>query len=65
MVTSLPCRLETLQIQDYLPTVTADLDQNAPKVRQMHSNSNQSPLQTCIREASSRGEEMQGFRLFP
>lgn len=72
MVTSLSHRLETLQIQDScqksnsLPTVIAALDppmvQSTPKAKQTHNNSNESPLQACIREAASRDA---GFQLFP
>lgn len=75
MVTSLSRRLGAMQIQDScqkndsLPTAMAGLDppsaQSTSRVKQRHNDSNESPLQACIREAISRGEEVQGFQLFP
>lgn len=75
VVTSLSRRLGAMQIQDScqkndsLPTAMVGLDppsaQSTPKVKQRHNDSSETPLQACIREAVSRGKEVQGFQLFP
>ena len=75
MLISVSQRLEDMQIQascqksNSLPTIIADLHppvvQSTPKVKQMHNNSSESPLQACVRETTSRGEEMQWFLFFP
>lgn len=74
LVTTLSQRLETLQVQDscqnsnYLPTIIAGLDQpmaqRALKAKQTPNVSYESPLQTSIKEATSRGEEIQDFTCF-
>lgn len=73
MVTLLSQKLETLKIPSYqkntsLPIVITGLDppkvvQRPPGARQTLSTNRVSPLQTSIREAAHRGEDMQGFQM--
>ncbi|XP_041911056.1 endogenous retrovirus group K member 5 Gag polyprotein-like [Arvicola amphibius] len=76
LVVSLSQKLESLQVSSQegtpLPTVRAGLGppggpsvvQRLPRVWQALTVSHMSPLQASIKEAASRGEDVQGFQMF-
>ncbi|KAM7327005.1 hypothetical protein ACRRTK_013372 [Alexandromys fortis] len=76
LVVSLSQKLESLQVSSRkgtpLPTVMAGLDppgepsvvQRLPTVWQTLTVSHMSPLEASVKEAASRGEDVQGFQMF-
>lgn len=77
LVVSLAQKMETLKVSSYqkgtpLPTIVADLNplrgpsmvHRPPGTWQTLTVSHASPLQTSVREATSRGEDVQVFQMF-
>lgn len=73
-IASLSQKLETLQVSSDgksipLPSVVAGLDPTVvheiPRAWQSLTVSHESPLQATIRKATDRGEDVEGFQMFP
>lgn len=70
----LSLKLETLQLSSYwkstpFPPVRIGLHppmvQSLPEAGQIHNINCASPFQVILREAASRGEDVQEFKMFP